>query len=290
LKEYENDNIPDRVLNVLDRLNQEYREAKGNSWYLRSDVIWFKPNPMPESVQDRCTKSHEYIFMLTKSGDYFYDSEAVKEPSVDKESYTGRRERNKGKITAYDPANYKFNGSIQEDGKLRSGQVYPNRNLRDVWRITTNSYKEAHFATFPLKIPEICIKAGTSEKGCCPKCGAPWERVIQKDEIPSDVYTNTRRPEDVSAVMPNGKAAGIGRKMQEFYNDHPIVTVGWQPGCKCEAGDPVPCKVLDPFNGSGTTGVMAVKLGRDYVGIDLNPDYIEMTRKRLAKGVQLELV
>jgi DNA modification methylase len=134
---------------------------QADGWYLRQDIIWAKPNPMPESVTDRCTKAHEYIFLLTKNARYFYDAEAVKEDSVDPESFSGRRVRSAGNMDAIDPINYKFHGSIGENGKLRAGQIYEKRNRRSVWTITTKPFKEAHFATFPPEIPEICIKAGS---------------------------------------------------------------------------------------------------------------------------------
>jgi len=105
-----------------------------------------KPNPMPESVKDRCTKAHEYIFLITKSARYFYNADAVKEDSVDSESFSGRRIRNAGKMDAVDSKNYKFHGSIGDDGKLRAGQTYERRNRRSVWTITTKPFKEAHFA------------------------------------------------------------------------------------------------------------------------------------------------
>ena len=145
---------------------------QSDGWYLRQDIIWHKPNPMPESVQDRCTKAHEYIFLLTKSAKYFYDVDAVKEESTD------------------------------DTDSLR--------NKRSVWTITTKPYKEAHFATFPPELPELCIKAGSRE---------------------GDI-------------------------------------------------------VLDPFFGSGTTGWVAQRLGRKWIGVELNPEYIKIAEKRF---MQLEL-
>jgi DNA modification methylase len=171
---------------------------QSDGWYLRQDIIWAKPNPMPESVTDRCTKSHEYIFLLTKSARYYYDNEAIKEWSIDKESLTGRRPRNAGKMDSVDADNYKFHGSVDENGKLRHGQIYEMRNRRSVWTITTKPYKEAHFATFPPEIPEICIRAGS-------------------------------KPGDT---------------------------------------------ILDPFCGSGTTGEVAMKLDRNFIGIELNEKYV----------------
>jgi DNA modification methylase len=136
---------------------------QSDGWWLRQDIIWNKPNPMPESVTDRCTKSHEYIFLLTKSAKYFYDAEAIKEPQ--KECTTER---------------YKYGwDGVDDDGSngARTGSAYKKmkagmnmgeamggngmRNKRSVWEITTKPFKEAHFATFPPEIPEICIKAGS---------------------------------------------------------------------------------------------------------------------------------
>jgi len=124
-----------------------------DGWYLRSDIIWAKPNAMPESVKDRPTTSHEYIFLLTKSQDYFYDHEAILEPFTN---------------TVFVPT---------FDNTPRKGE----RNKRSVWEINCRAYTGAHFAVFPEELPATCILAGTSEKGGCSSCGAPWKRV-QSDE------------------------------------------------------------------------------------------------------------
>ena len=168
-------------------------------WWLRQDIIWHKPNPMPESIQDRCTKAHEYVFLLTKSAKYYYDNDAIREPS--KESTLKRLNQNIGEQSgSYTPS--KGNGNMKAVGDLDKG-----RNKRSVWTINTQPYKEAHFATFPKKLPELCIKAGSKE---------------------GDI-------------------------------------------------------ILDPFFGSGTTGYMAQKLGRRWIGIELNEEYIKIAKKRLAQ-------
>ena len=173
---------------------------QADGWYLRQDIIWHKPNPMPESVQDRCTKSHEYIFLLTKSSKYFYDIDAIREPLA--ESSIGRLKQNIDKQVGTTRANggAKSNGNFKATGSIEKGA-----NKRSVWTITTKPYKEAHFATFPIELPTYCIKAG------CPEGGI----------------------------------------------------------------------VLDPFMGSGTTGLAARNQQRNYVGIDLNPEYIEIAERRL---------
>lgn len=138
---------------------------RNDGWYLRQDIIWHKPNPMPESVNDRTTKAHEYIFLLSKSRDYYYDAEAIREPSTefhkDKRAVNGHALGGK-----YD----KRHSSAGKAGMFRPDGM---RNKRSVWSIPTASYKGAHFATFPPALIEPCIKAGSSEKGVCPDCGAP---------------------------------------------------------------------------------------------------------------------
>ena len=184
---------------------------QADGWYLRQDIIWHKPNPMPESVTDRCTKAHEYIFLLSKSAKYFYDADAISE----KAKYYN--------VTGMDATGYKdahsFNGkhkNLMDKGqnihsmhvKRSKGEGEPytegKRNKRSVWRINTKPYKEAHFAVFPEELPTLCIKAGSEE---------------------GDV-------------------------------------------------------VLDPFFGSGTTGWVAQRLGRKWIGIELNPEYIKIAEKR----------
>jgi DNA modification methylase len=168
---------------------------QSDGWWLRQDIIWHKPNPMPESVTDRCTKAHEYIFLLSKADRYHYDAEAVSEEA--------------------DPRNYRSNASYREvaPGQTRQGKLdakrgevaCETRNRRSVWTVATQPFSGAHFATFPPKLIEPCVKAG------CPEGGT----------------------------------------------------------------------VLDPFNGAGTTGVVAYQQGRKYIGIELNPSYAEMAKERI---------
>ncbi|KKK59282.1 hypothetical protein LCGC14_3035940, partial [marine sediment metagenome] len=136
-----------------------------DGWYLRSDIIWSKPNPMPESVTDRPTKAHEYLFLLTKAERYYYDQIAIAEKTNDLS--TKPRNFRKGDAS-----------TLRND----NGAPYTprgTRNRRSVWTIATQPYKDAHFATFPEALVEPCILAGTSEHGNCPKCGTPWERVVE---------------------------------------------------------------------------------------------------------------
>jgi DNA modification methylase len=217
--------IPPPGLKRKDLVGIPWRVAfalQADGWYLRQDIIWAKPNPMPESVRDRCTKSHEYIFLLSKSARYYFDADAIAEPASpntharlaqDVEAQIGSARahaggktngpmkavaRGKSKVGAFGVKN---NPSFASAVCLR----VPNRNKRDVWTITTKPYKEAHFATFPPELPEICIKAG------CPLGGV----------------------------------------------------------------------VLDPFGGAGTTGLVADRLGRDSILIELNPEYAALAERRI---------
>ena len=174
-----------------------------DGWYLRQDIIWHKPNPMPESVKDRCTKAHEYIFLLSKSPKYYFDYESIQEEAV-----TGETVRNKHE-EGYS-ADYP-NGDRFSDGDHVYGRNGM-RNKRDVWSVATKPYSGAHFATFPEALIEPCILAGC-------------------------------------------KVGGV---------------------------------ILDPFFGSGTTGVVAQKYGRKFIGIELNPKYVEIAENRLS-NVQLDL-
>lgn len=178
---------------------------QADGWYLRQDIIWHKPNPMPESVTDRCTKAHEYIFLLSKSERYYFDSVAIAEPSA----YFGKDPRS-GK------GNIRYEGKRTEGDAAANGQqsfvtVNETRNKRSVWTVTTKPFKGAHFATFPPNLIEPCIKAG------CPEGGI----------------------------------------------------------------------VLDPFGGSGTTGVVAQTWGRKFILCELNPEYAQMARDRIAAGQDL---
>jgi site-specific DNA-methyltransferase (adenine-specific) len=173
---------------------------KRRGWFLRQDIIWAKPNPMPESVTDRCTKSHEYIFLLSKSANYYFDHLAIREPAV----------RTDVKDTRF--GGNKYGDDDSPESRTKSGNVYVEdgfRNKRDVWTVTTTRYADAHFATYNPELIRPCILAGTKE------------------------------------------------------------------------GD----LVLDPFSGSGTTGEVAMQAGRNYVGLELNPDYAQLSLKRISDAI-----
>lgn len=257
---------------------------RADGWYLRSDTIWQKPNPMPESIMDRPTKAHSYVFLLAKSARYFYDSEAIKEKAVN----PGDLGLLRGKTRGNDPGVSWHAQSIKDrqDAGVDSRTAGTDfRNARSVWTIPTESSPYAHFATFPRALAERCIKAGTSEYGACPKCGVPFERVIE-----------ATAPDGRSAIVKGGKAYDsegtplmgdnmIDHGVRGAFNSGGAVltrtTIGWDADCEHEDPRAVPCVVLDPFMGSGTTALVARHLGRHAVGVELNPDYVEIARKRL---------
>ena len=244
---------------------------RADGWYLRSDCIWHKPNPMPESVTDRPTKAHEYIFLLSKSPTYYYDADSIREPLSE------QRAKQAGKLV--DPGNdaKKRKKQIEHDKKRGSGGHFDGhkwrmnplgRNKRSVWTVATQPYPEAHFATFPPKLIEPCILAGTSPKAC-EICGAPWERVVERE--PMEIKRSG-----------NGRTAASGTMTKPAIS----ITTGWRPTCSCENEGKGRCIVLDPFVGSGTTLWVAERFGRDSIGIEINPKYCELVKKRMSNFQQ----
>jgi DNA modification methylase len=274
-------------------------------WYLRCDIIWFKPNPMPESVTDRPTKSHEYIFLLTKNARYFYDAEAIKEqvlqspPKMEGANSRINRSRDPQHEREYDGKNRRMQdqwsgrrllknvAEARANGGAHDSPFGSQRNKRSVWSVATAPYGEAHFATFPPDLIKPCILAGTSAAGCCDKCGAPLERVTEKG-APNEAqkkacgadsnggYNGTAQKDygAAHAQDPSAVKARILAGMRER------ITVAWEPTCGCFDGVVQPCTVLDPFGGSGTTGMVSLERGRRAILIELNPEYVRLAEQR----------
>lgn len=340
-------------------------------WYLRCDAIWAKPNPMPESVRDRPARSHEYVFLLSKSERYYYDAEAVRgplaastaeraahhysnpadNPAPDskwgkdewrsypvigrsfapstirevlegydgeaKKDYEGARAQNpsatkariiagmrkrleaQGYIWLSDPSDptraragfrqpqvrgANGTGSVETSKYAKPGGwgelprvLHPlGANLKSVWFIPTQPYPEAHFATYPEALVETCVRAGTSQVGACSICGTPWKREVRAEggTIGHDWHPDKSLDEgrNQGIVVP-GSHDGTYRR----------VDLGFVPGCAHVDAPKVPCVVLDPFSGSGTTLAVARRLERRSVGIELNPVYAEIARKRVGR-------
>lgn len=234
-----------------------------DGWYLRSDIIWHKPNPMPESVTDRPTKAHEYVFLLTKQARYYYDAIAIQETSsgVNGGGFSGK--------TAEAQLNH---GAMMLDRPIDNGF----RNRRSVWTVATSPYSGAHFATFPPKLIEPMILAGTSERGECPHCGKAWVRVVEKNG--GNWEDRKASGEPMRYGMNNNKGEVITN-----YGGSESVTIGWQPQCSCPLHEPIPQIVFDPFAGTATVGRVAIQHGRRFVGCDLNTSYIDLAHERTSK-------
>ena len=249
---------------------------QADGWYLRQDIIWHKPNPMPESVTDRCTKAHEYIFLLSKSLKYYFDNEAIKEDSV---TIIKKRTRKTG--TGVD-SNIGNQGSAGNNGK---------RNKRSVWTVNTKPFKGAHFATFPPDLIEPCVLAGCPEK-ICVECGTPYEREMEVIEVePKENINISNNRKEFDSSMGGGGTSLKGHSGHFKEDGTPVVTpkkdLGFKKQCQCDNNETEAGTVLDPFGGSGTTGVVANRYGRNAILIELNPEYAEMSRKRIYNDAPL---
>jgi len=288
--------------------------AQADGWWCRSMIIWAKPNPMPESCADRPADAYEHIIMLTKSERYFWDPDAVREPTTGDHRNNNAIANRGGGIEGRKATQ---RGSYQDWEKYRRPDDESSRNLRNVWTFPTQPYKGAHFATFPEEIPRRCILAATSERGACRQCGTPWKRITEKEthlesgsgkaaekRVPSGWHqagTERMRSEHVETFRHNGgknSEPDAAHKDQTKSGDYDIrmgpvneiKTVGWKPGCECFAAEhreTSPCMVLDPFGGSGTTARVAIELNRRAVSFDLA--YHDHAEKR-TRNVQRNLI
>jgi len=342
--------VPERLALAL--------QARG--WYVRSRIAWTKASPMPESCADRPTTAWEHIWLLSKRGTYFWDSEAVKVPHTESTlsriqggDYTNteipilddmselRAEQGRSRLAGQglriadpsganlrnvwtfppEPSNYDYcagcdtlftggsrkrikvtgpeipnltpngwdtgngsHGSVHKAGQDSGRQVRhcPNCGSTDAW--------VAHYAAFPGGLPRRAILAGTSERGACAECGAPWERVVEKSFVKTQA--NNFAPERRGSAQRDPSERDDIRERGRNESQ----TTGWRPTCKCgkpgsrDAGTQ-PCTVLDPFMGTGTVGIVARQLGRSWVGLEISESYIKLARARLrALAAQRRLV
>jgi hypothetical protein len=240
---------------------------------------------MPESVHDRPSQSHEYVFLLTKSERYFYDDVAIKEPHTDstlnRVKYGLNQKHPDGVGVAMPPMK-----TTQVEGaedfatatvtKSTMGDRFANpagRNKRTVWTIATVSYPGAHFAVFPPKLVEPMVLAGSSEKGVCPECGAPMRRLIKEVKEPRGDNFGQKDVGD----------SDHGQAGSPYMATVAIDTIGWEPSCAHRFDRSVPATILDPFAGSGTVGLVAQSHSRRAILIDLNPEYLQQQLKRNAQ-------
>lgn len=371
---------------------------QADGWYLRSDIIWAKLAPLPESVTDRPSKAHEYIFLLTKRPSYYYDADAISEP-VAHATIARTTPGQRAALPRFGGS--KYGDSPDDHHRTMSGNEYAGgdgrRNSRTIWRLGREGFTGKHYAAFPTEIPRRAIRAGSSEYGVCPICGAPWERIVDHAIIPTTKSARNFIVDDRD-LSADRNDQGSNRQRDGHKNGYASsnTTLGWRPTCACHlsgtglapddleiiasptggrGGDdptqivgragfdrprgadegrrvmtryeqrqyaaqlrasphrqtmeseasrpafehyvrtdrtgarpiplnllktwiergwlervivpdaapaaPVPAVVFDPFNGSGTSGLVAQQLGRRYVGMDLSPDYLNMARERI---------
>ena len=237
-------------------------------WYIRSEIIWHKPNPMPESTKDRPTSAHEKIWLITKNKKYYYDADAIKEPFA---QGTHLRYHNQKDILKNQKGSFVAHAGKKSNGAMKPVISGVKRNKRNVWTVTAKPFKDAHFATFPKDLIEPCIKAGCPEKVCV-KCGKPQVKELYRDVETKEVHRNVRKG--------NGDRA-IGGQYTKWMQENPY-KIRIKPSCDCNA-DFKPGVVLDPFGGAGTTGIVAKSLNRQAILIELNPEYIEIAQNRMNK-------
>jgi len=248
---------------------------QSDGWYLRSQIIWHKPNCMPESVEDRPTTSHEYVFLLAKSEKYYYDADAIREPvslaHIEKWG-TATPERKP-------PKTHIGLEITRIQGEATTYGAHPlGRNKRSVWSVSTHNYEGAHFATFPPKLIEPMILAGTAPRAC-EHCGAPWERVTERIQ-----FGKAPSATKFDKTMQGGPLSGSRQAYRAMGLEGPPapITTGWQPTCTCTNEGTGRCIVLDPFMGSGTVALVAIQHARHWLGIELSPDYVALAQKRIA--------
>ena len=215
----------------------------------------------------RPTCGHEHVLMLAKRPGYYCDHVAVQEEGV----YPAGTRAAKG---GAERASQDGVSARPEEYATYSGT----RNPRDVWAIGTRPYPGSHFATYPPDLVRPIIQVATSERGVCPACGAPWAREITSEPEPAQYSQSQTQGYAKAQGGRDNPGLGVG----SWRMTHPEIAKGWRPTCTCDAGDPVASTVLDPFAGSGTTGLVALGLGRNYIGIDLDPASEGLHRERLA--------
>lgn len=245
---------------------------RADGWYLRSEIIWHKPNPMPESVRDRPTKAHEQVFLLSKAPRYFYDAVAIRVTSPPNQAAHDRRYAKPYGGASYDPANG-MPGNTNNGGIHTRAPTDGKANRRTVWKVATRPFPGAHFATFPPELIEPCVLAGSPEHACC-ECGAPWVRRVERG--PGKPFTRGTQawPLGSGTRQRDNPGGGVGSLSGAER------TIGFEPACGHDAGARAGV-VLDPFAGAGTTGMVAQRHGRSFVGIELNPEYAELARRRI---------
>lgn len=243
---------------------------QADGWYLRSEIIWHKTAAMPESVTDRPTRAHEQIFLLTKSASYFYDADAIREPyrpsSLQRIQSGWNGQRQRGYLGTHQNNMHRYMGTEQGAAAAQRGA-----NKRSVWSVGPEPSRAEHYAAYPSALVRPCVLAGCPHR-VCSQCGAPWVRVVERTDQVDPRAKGSRFDVGKTGMNGQGRTQAGERTLTE--------TTGRAPTCDC-VGDTQPGLVLDPFMGSGTTAVVARSLGRDWLGFELNPAYVELAYGRI---------
>ena len=236
-----------------------------DGWIVRQDIVWAKPSPMPESVTDRPTTAHEFVFLLAKQPRYYYDAEAIREDA---------KPHNEGRMAAPKLGEHRLTTPYALQTRKQYAEI-KGANKRSVWHIPSHPFPDVHFATFPPALVEPCILAGTPQKAC-PTCGAGWVRTF------ADAGADRRH-----RAFEGGHKTAVGSRLGKTdwgggYYERAHVPDGLASACDCPDNDGSgKALVLDPFAGSGTTGVVARQMGRAFFGVELNPEYAAMANARI---------
>ena len=281
---------------------------QADGWYLRSMIPWIKRNVMPESVTDRPATAVEYVFMFSKAKRYYYDRFSIQVPASPSYKNDGRWKT--GPTPENEKAGYELAGARNPKachavfkGERRGSRTRRNSDwFFESWQglltdeegdplaliVNPVGTRIKHFASYPPKLIEPIIKAATSEKGCCPKCGTPWQRLVKITDSGVAASGNKTKRWGTNHVTDRNQGEGeVEHESSIPWNYKLPETTGWKPSCECGEPESVPATVLDPFWGTGTTGMVATALGRQSIGCEIFEEYFRGSDIRDAQGALL---
>lgn len=245
-----------------------------DGWCLRSEVIWHKRAPTPESVYDRPCRDHEHVFLLSQRERYFYDAEAIKEPVTGNAHHRGAGIHPKAAR-----ADRERDGAQNASRSAAVAGRVETRNRRTVWTLGPEPLDEEHYAAFPTRLVEPMILASTSAAGCCAACGAQIERIVERVRcLDGEPWLDA--PAMRNAGVARQRAPSSAQGVSNSRISTRTQTTGWRRTCACDAGV-APSVVLDPFVGSGTTALVGRRLGRAVVGVDIDERALDIAVRRL---------
>jgi DNA modification methylase len=260
---------------------------QADGWQLRSDIIWHKTNPMPESTNRRTMNAHEYLFMFSKTPAWHFDAYAIMEEVSGTAHSRGTGVNPKAQANPKHALSGKANPQYSQ---AMRGLVVDKRLPRSVWSIPTFSLKAKHFAAFPPRLVERVLKAGAGEAGCCEVCGRPWKRMVKRERFATRPGKDTKiSKRDLEKPPPGWTGPNRIGNRDTARHETKVTTLGWKPACDCHENvamgfkPVVPCRAIDPFLGSGTTAMVAQRLGIDCDGIELSREYAALSVRRVTE-------